>query len=161
MSRDWYFQHYRLRLQTCLHLWSKMSTKNVCLVQSGHHHHFIKCNSFSPWYNWKFLIWHYIAITTLFTQIKPSTISLSSIFCKQNENTQIKKNTGESLWYLTALTVVYEYFVYIYTVKCIETDKSIICDIYMSFVCPINNIPAIVFFFGILIYSWFWLIFGV
>jgi hypothetical protein len=27
-------------------------TKHVVLVQSGHHHHSIECNLFSPWYSW-------------------------------------------------------------------------------------------------------------
>ena len=27
--------------------------KHVGLVQSEHHHHFIACNLFSPWYGWK------------------------------------------------------------------------------------------------------------
>ena len=32
---------------------SKIPTKHVDLVHSRHHHHFIECNSFSPWNSWK------------------------------------------------------------------------------------------------------------
>jgi hypothetical protein len=31
----------------------KNPTNRVDLVQSGHHHHFIGCRLFSPWYRWK------------------------------------------------------------------------------------------------------------
>jgi len=31
----------------------KDAIKRFGLVQSGHHHHFIECTVFSPWYSWK------------------------------------------------------------------------------------------------------------
>ena len=37
--------------------------KRVSLVQSGHHHHLIKSNLFSPSYSWKLLIWCWTTIT--------------------------------------------------------------------------------------------------
>ena len=58
-SKDWLDQYQdkvsrmeqHVYLQTVIHY--KNPTKHVGLVQSSHHHQFIKCILFSPWYSWQ------------------------------------------------------------------------------------------------------------